>query len=357
MKLNFLKACWVALVVGTILNLINQWQGLLGTEPVSVIRLMLTYTVPFCVFLFGQWSALHRDRERAATEAEAVIQPDLKLKQQAEGVIALGKRVSEVATRVNVASGERLEHIKVTNQAIETASQHGVNIEKTSSATGVEIAQLNQTAISVQKHMQSLIAEVVRAAQWSGTLVVKMETFSTEFNQINEITKTISDISDQTNLLALNAAIEAARAGDLGRGFAVVADEVKSLAQKAGTKAKDINKLVHDLSAVELDLCDEATKFSHSLQAIVAESQGRISALYEALQDAVLQGQHSVEEISSLTSVQIEELRRVVALMHDVERNAEAALAGSAGNIAIGKEIVAAGEALLLAAEPIRRTV
>ncbi len=58
--------CWpvvkrsliVAILVGTILNAINQGGALLGHEPVVIWRLLLTYLVPFAVASYGSYSAL-----------------------------------------------------------------------------------------------------------------------------------------------------------------------------------------------------------------------------------------------------------------------------------------------------------
>ncbi|MBL8550556.1 MAG: nitrate/nitrite transporter NrtS [Hyphomonadaceae bacterium] len=53
-----LRALIVALVVGTILNVINQGDVLLGEARLNVTRMILTYCIPFCVATYGAWSAL-----------------------------------------------------------------------------------------------------------------------------------------------------------------------------------------------------------------------------------------------------------------------------------------------------------
>lgn len=43
----------VAVVVGTLLNLINQGDAVWGDAPVNVTKLLLTYVVPYCVATYG----------------------------------------------------------------------------------------------------------------------------------------------------------------------------------------------------------------------------------------------------------------------------------------------------------------
>jgi hypothetical protein len=47
----------VALVVGTVLNLINQGDALLGAAAIAWPKLLLTYLVPYCVATYGAVSA------------------------------------------------------------------------------------------------------------------------------------------------------------------------------------------------------------------------------------------------------------------------------------------------------------
>ena len=52
-NLAVLKALAVAILVGTILLVINQYDALFGDEALRVIPAILTYFVPFVVFLCG----------------------------------------------------------------------------------------------------------------------------------------------------------------------------------------------------------------------------------------------------------------------------------------------------------------
>lgn len=51
------RSAYVALVVGTVLNLINQGDALLGVSPINWLRLVLTYFVPYAVYTYGAVSA------------------------------------------------------------------------------------------------------------------------------------------------------------------------------------------------------------------------------------------------------------------------------------------------------------
>ena len=44
---------FVALVVGTVLNLINQGDALFGAMPINWLKIILTYFVPYAVCTYG----------------------------------------------------------------------------------------------------------------------------------------------------------------------------------------------------------------------------------------------------------------------------------------------------------------
>jgi hypothetical protein len=47
------RSLYVALIVGTILNLINQGEVLFGDGKLNLAKFFLTYAVPYCVATYG----------------------------------------------------------------------------------------------------------------------------------------------------------------------------------------------------------------------------------------------------------------------------------------------------------------
>ena len=52
------RSFYVALVVGTILNLINQGDALFGAPHINWVKIVLTYFVPYAVSTYGAVSYL-----------------------------------------------------------------------------------------------------------------------------------------------------------------------------------------------------------------------------------------------------------------------------------------------------------
>jgi hypothetical protein len=52
------RAITVMVIVGSVLNLINQGEALFQGAPLNFAKLLLTYVVPFCVSTYGTRSAL-----------------------------------------------------------------------------------------------------------------------------------------------------------------------------------------------------------------------------------------------------------------------------------------------------------
>ena len=63
----------VALIVGTILNLINQGDALVAGMPLDLTKLLLTYLVPYCVSTYGAVSYRLHAARLAAPRPEPVL--------------------------------------------------------------------------------------------------------------------------------------------------------------------------------------------------------------------------------------------------------------------------------------------
>ncbi len=127
-----------------------------------------------------------------------------------------------------------------------------------------EIGQIANNTKKIASEGIVIIDELSEKAKATSDIthnvIVKIQEFETQSQDIGGFVNIINDIAAQTNLLSLNASIEAARAGEAGRGFAVVANEIRKLADQSVHAAKQIQNIVTVITDKTKDTVDTAKK-------------------------------------------------------------------------------------------------
>ena len=183
--------------------------------------------------------------------------------------------------------------------AVNELSDSVNNITSMVSGTAESCTDMKDMANRVSTDLDAATEQMKR-------LMASMNRITAASEEIEEIVKTIEDISFQTNILALNAAVEAAKAGEAGRGFAVVADEVRSLAERSSDAAKTTTRLVKDtviavregsrIAGFTSRSVDEATEAA----AMVVSNMDKIAHASESQIQTIRQITSCVEQISGI---------------------------------------------------------
>jgi methyl-accepting chemotaxis protein I, serine sensor receptor len=281
--------------------------------------------------------------------------------------IAAGDLTTQLEARSNDEMGQLIESLKTTQQELaQTVRRVTFSAESIAAATRQiaagnsdlsqrteeQAAALQQTAASmeqltatVKQNSASALGaqtladrthEVVgRGARVVSEVVHMMGEIVAGSQKIADITGVIEGIAFQTNILALNAAVEAARAGDHGRGFAVVAGEVRSLAQRAGTAAREIKALIGD----SVERVGTGAKLVHTAGETMDEIRGSIARVTTIMNEIA----HASDE----QRAGIEQVSLAVAQMDEVSQQ----------NAALVEEAAAAAASLDDQAEGLRSAV
>ena len=200
--------------------------------------------------------------------------------------------IGELRGLIDTSKQSSSENAAIAHELSTTALGVGGNVEKsvtvvedaTSKATEIkneivnaiadaqeskqDILKANENLSEARNEIVNLTTRVQKTAELEVELADRMNSLSSEANEVKGVLEVISDIADQTNLLALNAAIEAARAGEHGRGFAVVADEVRKLAERTQKSLTEINATINVIVQSIMDASGQMSSNSEEIQAL-----------------------------------------------------------------------------------------
>ncbi len=202
------------------------------------------------------------------------------------------------------------EQISSTAESLENQVERQASVITQSSASVEQmirsIDNVTRTTRNRSESARALqdVLETGRTKLTASTRAAEKLTESVE--QMNIITKLISDVNGKSSLLSMNAAIEAAHAGKQGLGFAVVAGEMRKLSEDTAGNAIQIRDIINQAITQIQDLTDETSQANDAFNAIGTEVEKVISALVEIT--------HTMEEMSAGSA----EIASAVSLLTEV---------------------------------------
>lgn len=362
-----LRAFFVALLVGSALNLINQWAAITAWSGVNFAALVMNYCVPFGVSVVSSWLT----RRKIHTTAEEKIQPKVErqiildeapteqrvstpeivvheqepqpeIQKHDSHTLSDTKKIVQTiggnAERVNQLSRERSGTMSLilekTNELDEKLAAVGVKTESSLKDLDETDQKLKHVCLSVGRILERAKSD----AQTTTALSNSLQIFSDKFGEIHQLIDVILKISSQTNLLALNATIEAARAGEAGRGFSVVASEVKDLAASTDQAAKSISSIVEQMNQPVEDIATHSQKLEDTVKTAKEESASSVEHVDGAI-DTIHQSVENVRLImneAKLNSTAFNEISDYIEL---IKSDTDAAIKGSAKNMDLANDV------------------
>lgn len=174
-----------------------------------------------------------------------------------EQLAASAEQVSEMTKVMN----RHMEDMRAQAEEIGKETEKSNRFSEEVAGRAQEMQHSTRRAIDNTREMYGRIQARTKAALEGLSSVTK----------INELTRSIVEISDQTSMLALNASIEAARAGEAGKGFTVVSQEISKLAQRSLASVNDINAIIGEVNIAVHNITESMENTTRFLEQNVLE--------------------------------------------------------------------------------------
>jgi len=301
------------------------WRGVqrtLGAEPEAM----------------GEFIAEMAQGDLAAKSLKASIPPGSLL----DSVTQMRRQVRSVVEKVRDASdtiAHGSQEIASGNTDLSNRTEHQAgNLQRTASAME-QMSRLVDHNAQTARLATGLATAVSKSATGGAEVMQRVTDTMAEITRssarIGDIIGVIDGIAFQTNILALNAAVEAARAGEQGRGFAVVATEVRTLAQRSAEAAKEIKSLIVSSAETVEAGAGLVTEAGQQVGNIVNEVQRVVDLIHEI-------GESAQEQSTGISAVS--------ASVNELDQ-------GTQQNAALAEQSAAAAESLRLQSEELAQAV
>jgi methyl-accepting chemotaxis protein len=263
--------------------------------------------------------------------------------------------IEEISSTINEVAHGALEQSTKSNEIYR-------EIEKLSSITTGITSQMKMAVTSARKANEAAstgmdaslstlekMNEIYNSSQISSVTAKKLEEDSVK---TEEILNLINDISEQTNILALNAAIEAARVGEHGRGFAVVAEEIRKLSIESANSVEKVSQLIdgtrEGIKKV-VEMIEEEAKRAEAGKTLVDKSEKdfeQISKTVTLVTTMINQVNESTAEQNDSTKQLVSTVEKIASIASDTAESSESVSASVEEQTASTEEMSASIQSL-----------
>ncbi|TCL59928.1 methyl-accepting chemotaxis sensory transducer with Cache sensor [Kineothrix alysoides] len=298
----------ISIIIVIIMSVLGYIFATTITTPIKVITKIVRKTADLDISQDDSYHYLLKKKDETGSMGRAVSKMRQAFSSMMHDISSTSdiintnsSRLLDIANTMNDNASTTSSAAEQLSSSMESTAENTESISRQIQAMGGNTASINEKATQgvgfsdeIMKRAIALRESTLAATEKTKAMyeTVKADTQSAidsskSVSKINEMTKTIMEISSQTSLLSLNASIEAARAGEAGRGFSVVASEIGKLADQSSKTVTNITAIVAEVNTAIDKMTSSLTATLDFLnRTVLADYQSFVTVSEQYSQDA-----------------------------------------------------------------------